>query len=330
MLIMTPQGLYCPAGDFYIDPSSGVDHAVITHAHSDHARGSSKQYYCTKESVSLLKVRLGDNICVAGHAYRENFRIRDVEISFYPAGHILGSAQVRLDINGQIWVASGDYKRDIDPTCAPFEPVPCDVFVTEATFGTPAYTWNKEVDHGKAIMDWWLTNSRQGCNSVLVAYSLGKAQRILGLLEPLTRDPIYCFPATEKLNECYRQENVKLAPTICMNKVDKNAKLSGELFLVPPSFLKSEQASILGPRYKTAFASGWVARSNSRYDNGFSLSDHADWHDLLHSIEQSGAKRVYTQHRGNGALIRELKSRGLKALPAKALFPKNPNQLCMF
>lgn len=330
MLVMTSKGLYCPAGNFHIDPSGAVDHAVITHAHSDHARRGSRQYYCAASGVSLLKTRLSKSISVRGIPYREKFRINGVELSFHSAGHILGSAQVRIEHAGEVWVASGDYKRDSDPTCEPFESVPCDVFITEATFGTPSYQWPKDVDLGKQIFDWWSENAERGVNSVLFAYSLGKAQRVLGVLRPYAKRPVYCHSAATDLNDCYRAEGVELAETICLSKVSPDRRLKGELFLVPQSFLKTDQARILGSRFETAFASGWMAGGTHGYDTGFVMSDHADWNDLLKTIKETGAKRIYVQHRGKGALVKHLRSLGLHAFPDTELTQKNPDQLMLF
>jgi putative mRNA 3-end processing factor len=329
MLKMTHRGLYCQIGDFYIDPSGAVDHAVITHSHADHARRGSKQYYCVSSGIELLKTRVGKNISVSSYHYGQSFYLKGVKVSFHPAGHILGSSQIRLEYGGEVWVASGDYKRDPDPTCEPFEVVPCDVFVTEATFGTPGYVWPKDIDLGKEIFDWWSENAGKGINSVLFAYSLGKAQRVLGVLEPYAKKPIYCHTTVTPLNECYRAQGIKLAETKCLSKVEDDRVLTGELFLVPQSFLKSEKAELLGRRYETAFASGWTARSTYGIDKGFVMSDHADWNDLLLTIKQTGAKQVYVQHR-NGSLIRHLKSIGIQAFSDKELNFKEPAQLDLF
>lgn len=329
MIIKTPQGLYCPAGNFYIDPSRAVDFAVITHAHSDHARRGSKNYFTADSGVSLLKERIGKNINVTGYAYGEKFNLNGVEISFHSAGHILGSAQVRVEFSGDVWVISGDYKREPDPTCEPFEIVKCNTFVTEATFGTPGFVWPKDTDVGREIYEWWEENSSRGVNSVLFAYSLGKAQRVLGLLEKFAKKPVYCHPSTSKINLCYRDFGIKMAPTLCLSEVENNSSLCGELFLVPQSFLNSEQAALLGESFETAFASGWTAQRTHGLDKGFVLSDHADWNDLLQTINDTDAKRVYVQHR-NGKLIRHLRSQGLWAFSDDDLIPKNPDQLALF
>lgn len=343
MLRLERKGLFCQTGNFHIDPMGAVEHAVITHAHADHARRGSQQYYTPRSGVELLKARVGKNIRVRGLNYGEKFVLGNVELSFHPAGHILGSAQVRLqqlsmgsrEPMGEVWVASGDYKRDFDPTCEPFEEVKCDVFVTEATFGTPAYRWPTGADLGRQIFEWWEKNRTLGRNSVLFAYSLGKAQRVLGLLEPLARRPIYCHPAASVLNDCYRAEGVKLAHTVCLSAIKSDQALCGELLLVPQAFLKSDQAAILGHDYETAFASGWMAKGSGGYgtggyDTGFVMSDHADWNGLLKSIIGTGAKRVYVQHRGQGALVRHLRSLGILAFPDSALAGPETNQMSLF
>lgn len=296
-----------------------VDHAVVTHAHSDHARRGSKMYYCARSGEGLLRARLGKNIQVSAHEFGVPFMLGRVRVSFHPAGHILGSSQVRMECDGHVWVASGDYKREPDPTCEPFETVCCDVFVTEATFGTPGYQWPKGRDLGREIYEWWQKNRAEGLNSIVFAYSLGKGQRLLGLLAPFTREAIYCDPAMKELTRCYRNEGFQLAPTKCLAEVEE--PLKGALILAPQSFLRSERASIAG-EYRTALASGWMADGHHGYDHGFLLSDHADWPDLLRTIKESGARKVYVQHRGKGALVRHLNKIGIKAYPDSALVEK--------
>jgi putative mRNA 3-end processing factor len=327
---MTKKGLFCQAGQFYIDPSGAVDHAIVTHAHADHARRGSKQYYCVQSGTELLKARLSQKIAVKSYAYQEIFELGGVKISFHPAGHILGSCQVRLEYAGEVWVVSGDYKREADPTCEPFEVVTCDVFVTEATFGTPGYTWKKEGNVGEEIYNWWQANAEKKINSVLYAYSLGKTQRLLGVLKPFAKKTIYCHPAAGPLNEIYRQNGFDLADTKCISQIDPTRKMRGELFIVPQGFLKTDKSEIIGDQYRTAFASGWMARGAYGYDKGFLMSDHADWNDLLLTIKQSQAKTVYVQHRGQGALVKHLRDLGLKAYPDSDLTPQNPNQLAFF
>lgn len=333
MIVMTKRGLYCEPGRFYIDPNGAVETAVVTHAHSDHARRGSQRYICAESGTSLLKVRLGKSIVAHGIPYGKKFNLGGTQVSFHSAGHILGSAQVRIERAGEVWVVSGDYKRDPDPTCEPFEVVPCDVFVTEATFGTPGYSWRKEADLGHDIYAWWQGNRKRGINSVLFAYSLGKAQRVLGVLHPHSQHPIYCHSAARELNECYRAQGISLAPTICMSTLKGHDLLKGELILTPQSFLKSDQRHVLGGRFETAFASGWMAKAGGfhrGYDKGFVMSDHADWNDLVRTVLESRAKRVYVQHRGNGALVKHLRGLGLHAFPDTELVPKQPAQMAFF
>ena len=333
MLTLTKKGLYCAAGNFYIDPSGAVENSVITHAHSDHARRGSQKYFTTRSGTGLLRSRLGKLISVQSYNFRETFSLGGVKVSFHPAGHILGSAQVRMEFGGEVWVVSGDYKREADPTCEPFESVECDVFITEATFGTPGYQWPKDRDLANEVLQWWEENKRIGRNSVLFGYSLGKTQRILGLLEPQAKKPIYCHSAAAELNECYRQEGIKLAPTICLSTLDSSVRLRGELVIAPQAFLKSPQVAVLDENFETAFASGWMAKSSGyghSYDKGFLMSDHADWNDLLLTVEQSKAGRIYVQHRGQGALVKHLRKLGLQAFSDSDLISKNPDQLAFF
>jgi putative mRNA 3-end processing factor len=323
LLAWTSKGLYCAAGDFYIDPHRAVERAVTTHAHSDHARRGCRSYFTAQCGVGLLKARLGKDIQVRGIPYGEVFHIGPVQLSFHSAGHILGSAQVRIEYEGEVWVASGDYKRDPDPSCHPFEVVKCDTYVTEATFGTPKYQWDKSSQHGEDIHRWWMNCARANMNSLLFGYSLGKAQRILAELAPFAQKPVIIHDSITALTECYRNEGRKLAPTISLSELSASYQLKGELVLAPPSLLKTEWLERLGA-FQTAFASGWMqggyGAHGQQYDHGFVMSDHADWNDIHRTIEESGATRIFVQHR-SGALIRSLKKKGLEAHPAEALEP---------
>ncbi len=319
LISWTDKGLYCEAGGFYIDPHRAVDVAVITHAHSDHARRGSRKYICVSSGVGLLKSRLGEKIEVEGQDYGAPFYLGNVKVSFHSAGHILGSAQVRIEYQNEVWVASGDYKRDHDPSCAPFEVVPCDTFITEATFGTPKFTWDKNLPHGEMIYQWWRKNAEEGINSLLFGYSLGKAQRILAELASHASRPILIHKTIHALTECYRSEGIKLAKTKNLEESLKflifDEKLKGELILAPPSIVSEKWIDKLGS-YRTAFASGWMKGSGNfhtrHYDHGFVMSDHADWNDLNQTIAECGAKRVFVQHR-DGILVRHLRKKGIEA-----------------
>ena len=328
LVAWTTKGLYCEAGGFYIDPHRAVDLAIVTHAHSDHARRGSKKYICESSGIELLKTRLGQNIQVQGFKYGECFSLGDVQVSLHSAGHILGSAQVRIQRGHDVWVASGDYKRDRDPSCEPFESVQCDTFITEATFGTPKYTWQKDVDHGQMIAEWWMSAKASNKNCILFGYSLGKAQRILAELASHATQPILVHPSIIDLTECYRRQGRQLAPIENIEtrilELEHHAKLQGELILAPPSIMKSKILPYLG-RYETAFASGWMQNSSrgfsyGGYDRGFVMSDHADWNDLNQTIRETKASRVFVQHR-NGALVKHLKSSGIEAFPVEDLAP---------
>lgn len=325
LITWTDKGLYCKAGGFYIDPHRAVDVAVLTHAHSDHARRGSKLYICEESGVGLLKTRIGHSINVKSFLYKNKFQLGEVEVSFHSAGHILGSSQIRIQRGAEVWVASGDYKRDVDPSCEPFESVPCDTFITEATFGTPKFVWDKGLEHGRMIMSWWNDQSCLSRNCLLFGYSLGKGQRILAELYPFAHQPILIHPTMKELTECYRQEGRLLAPTKdlmeALGELGEGENLEGQLILAPPSIVKEAWIHKLGV-YRTAFASGWMKGSGhfgrGSYDHGFVMSDHADWNDLNQTIFESGAKRVYVQHR-DGALVRHLKSRGIEAYPVEKL-----------
>lgn len=326
LITWTEKGLYCESGGFYIDPHRKVDLALITHAHSDHARRGSLEYICVNSGLELLKARLGQKISVKGFNYREVFELGEVKVSFHSAGHILGSAQIRIQRGHEVWVASGDYKRDRDPSCDPFESVACDTFITEATFGTPKFVWEKDLEHGRMIHEWWSENSSHGRNCILFGYSLGKAQRILAELSPFAHRPILIHDTIHELTECYRREGRKLAETkLLKDRLKDEEEIRGELILAPPSILTEKWIGRIG-QYQTAFASGWMQGSGGfgrrRYDKGFVMSDHADWNDLNRTISETGAKRVYVQHR-DGALIRHLKLKGIDARSIDDLRPIN-------
>ena len=326
LITWTDKGLYCEAGGFYIDPHRAVDLAIITHAHSDHARRGHKRYICVDSGIELLKTRIGQKIQVEAYKYGEIFFLGNTQVSFHSAGHILGSAQVRVEHKNEVWVASGDYKRDPDPSCEPFESVACDTFITEATFGTPKFVWPKNLEHGRLIYEWWSENEKKGINSILFGYSLGKAQRILAELHPFAHKPILIHETIHELTECYRRQNRNLADTVMlMDKIKElifDQRLEGQLILAPPSILMEKWIDKLGS-YQTAFASGWMqGGGRTRYDRGFVMSDHADWNDLNLTIRQTGAKKVYVQHR-DGALIRHLKRDGIEAFAIDDLHINN-------
>jgi len=312
-------GLYCPAGDIYIDPWRPVPTAVITHAHSDHARSGSSHYYAAANGVALLRHRLGAAINVTSLQYGEVTQLGAARVSLHPAGHILGSAQVRVEVDGEVWVASGDYKRQADPTCTAFEVVPCDTFITEATFGLPIYRWEDTASVAAAIYAWWMGERAKGRNALLACYSLGKAQRILAELAGITDETVYVHGATANLVDLYRDAGVTMVPTA---KVPSD-KLQGALVLAPPSAMQSPWAKRFGDA-SCGFASGWMMLRGTRrsrgYDRGFVISDHADWPALLQTTTECRAQRILVTHGYSEELARYLRDQGLSAAPLRTSF----------
>jgi putative mRNA 3-end processing factor len=317
LVISRPEGLYCPAGDFYIDPWRPVERAVITHAHGDHARAGNQHYLAAAPGEAILRVRLGQDINLQTLRYGERLLHQGVFLSFHPAGHVLGSAQVRLEYGGEVWVASGDYKTEPDGTCAAFEPVRCDTFITESTFGLPIYRWQPQVQVFAEINQWWQANAAVEKTSVLFCYSLGKAQRILHGIDARL-GPILVHGAVEPINRIYREAGVHLPPTIDAADIKKSAPMMRKaLVLAPPSAANSSWMRRFVD-YSDGFASGWMRLRGTRrrlgVDRGFVLSDHADWPGLLWAIEQTGAERVMVTHGSSGALVRYLREQGLDAM----------------
>jgi putative mRNA 3-end processing factor len=317
LIVVRPEGLYCAAGGFFIDPWRPVDRAVITHAHGDHARTGSDRYLAAQPSAAVLRTRLGD-VAPQTLAYGARLRQRDVTVSFHPAGHVLGSAQVRIERGGEVWVVSGDYKLDPDPTCDPFEPVRCDTFISESTFGLPIYRWRDPVRVIGDIAAWWRSNAAAGRASVLFCYAFGKAQRIeahLASAGALDTGPLVLHGAIEPLNRAYRASGVMLPQGQRVTDVDP-VSLRRALVLAPPSAAGSPWLRRFGD-ISDGFASGWMqlrgARRRRALDRGFVLSDHADWPGLNTAIAATGASRVIVTHGQVSNMVRWLNERGLRA-----------------
>jgi putative mRNA 3-end processing factor len=315
LIVLRREGLYCPAGDFYIDPWMNVKRAVITHGHGDHARVGMGEYHGTRTGLPILQWRLGEQEFRV-YDYGERFALGGAMVSLHPAGHVLGSAQVRVDVDGEIWVASGDYKRQADPTCAPFEVVACDTFITEATFGLPIYRWPATTEVAREILEWRDHCAGEGKAAVLLCYALGKAQRVLAELGALTDQPAHLHGAVAAGVEVYRKQGIAMLETIAVADSAKGSDFAGQLIIAPPSAAGSPWLR----RFKRAelgFASGWMRlRGNRRrrgYDRGFVISDHADWPDLLRTIVATGASRVIATHGNTDALIRVLNEQGIAA-----------------
>lgn len=317
-----PEGLYCPLGGFYIDPAEPVAQAVVTHAHGDHARQGNARYHVTRAGLGLMRERLGEPAPIEAYDYGEPFVLGEVQVSLHPSGHMLGAAQVRMQHAGRVVVVSGDYKREPDPTCAPFEPVPCDTFVTESTFALPVYRWPPMAQVLDELMAWWEDCARRGVTAVLFCYALGKAQRLLAELATRTDRVVHLHGALLRLVELYRAAGVSMVPTLPLGEHARGAALAGELVLAPPSAAGSPWMRRF-PNASTAFASGWMqVRGNRRrrgYDRGFVVSDHADWDGLLRSVADSRASRIYVTHGDGDALVRYLREQGRDAWPLTAL-----------
>lgn len=322
LLEMTAAGTYCRPGDFYVDPWQAVDRAVITHAHADHARSGCAQYLASTDSEAILRLRLGDDIRLQSVAYGETVTLNGVSISLHPAGHVLGSAQIRIERQGEVWVVSGDYKIEADTTCRPFEQLKCHTFVTESTFGLPVFKWRPQADIFGDINSWWRSNQAQKKTSILFAYSLGKAQRVIaGLNDGL--GPIFTHGAVENVNQCYRRAGIRLPATRHVASVtDKNA-FRGAMVVAPPSADTPTYTKRFADAGK-AFTSGWMQirgmRRRRSVDRGFVLSDHADWNGLINTIMASEAENVWVTHGYSSEVVRYLQEQGLDARQVETQF----------
>lgn len=322
LIAVTSKGLYCERGDFFIDPWRPVKRAVITHAHADHARRGNEHYLTSTEGRNVLQTRMGASASIQTAEYGESIEHNGVRISLHPAGHVLGSAQIRVEYAGEVWVVSGDYKVVADETCAAFEPVRCNTFITECTFGLPIYRWGSSVDLADEMNRWWRQNCDEGRVSVVYAYALGKAQRVLASVDP-TIGPIYCHGAVEQCNRDYRATGVDLPDTEYAGQGNDKRDWQGALVVAPPSAAGTTWLRKFGD-VSTAFASGWMLVRGSRrrraVDRGFVVSDHADWPGLISAIEATGAERVLATHGRTASLVRFLRERGIDADGLKTEF----------
>jgi putative mRNA 3-end processing factor len=309
--------LYCPPGDFYIDPAKSVQTAVVTHAHGDHLREGSARILMAAPGLGIARKRLNDARNVVALEYGTPFTLGPVTVSLHPAGHILGSAQVRLEHAGEVWVVSGDYKRQPDPTCAPFEPLECDVFVSETTFGQPHFVWPDTPAVVANIVRWWQINRERGKNSVLFCYALGKAQRVLAEMLRYTREPVHVHGEIATLVEVYRAAGIDMVPTVQVTATSA-AQLHGALVMATPTMNRSSWLRRLGSGTR-AFCSGWMlleGESQRRgYDMGFVVSDHADWPALVNTCRESRARRILLMHGRTDRLAAHLLELGLDAAP---------------
>ena len=315
LIEFTDKGLYVPQADAYIDPWKPVQKAFITHGHSDHSRYGMKHYIATNSAVPVIKQRLGRHNDIKGVQYGETVSVNGVKFSFHPAGHIVGSAQIRVEYKGEVWVASGDYKIEDDGISEPFQSVKCDTYITESTFGLPVFKWQSQAEVMAEINDWWRENAALGRVSILAVYSLGKAQRVINNVDH-SIGKIYTHGAVENVNEVIRAQGVHLAETHRVVQGQQFKEHAGSLVLAPPSAIDSSWSKKFKD-YSSGIASGWMAFRGTRRrrsaDRGFVLSDHADWDGLLSAIGNTGAERVFVTHGYTDIFCKYLSSVGYDA-----------------
>jgi len=314
LIEFSSNGLFCPAGGFYIDPWKPVDKALITHAHGDHARFGSKAYLCHHFTKPLLEARLGPGY-YESIEWGKPVMINGVKVSFHPAGHMIGSSQIRLEYHGEVWVFSGDYKTENDGISGAFEPLRCHTFITESTFGLPIYRWKPQQQIFADIKEWIHHNQSQGKTSIFLAYSLGKAQRILQPLSETT-DTILVHGAVYNMHMALVNAGWQLPAVERISAETPKEKLKGAVVIAPPSAENSTWMKKMSP-YAIGYCSGWMqVRGNARrrnVDGGFAISDHADWNGLLSAVKATGAEKVFVTHGYQSVFSRYLNETGINA-----------------
>ncbi len=321
LLTFKKEGIYCSRADVYIDPLKPVNKALITHGHADHSRWGHKHYLSTKSAAPVILQRLGD-INLDTVEFGETITIHGVKFSFHPAGHIVGSAQIRVEYKGEVWVVSGDYKLEDDGLSEPFETVKCHSFITESTFGLPIYKWHPQKTVFEDINSWWKKNKEQGKVTVITGYALGKAQRIIHHLDEEV-GIIYTHGAIENVNEIMRNQGIPLKATARVTPEMDKAQFVGNIVVATPSAVGSSWVKKFGP-YSVGMASGWMALRGTRrrrsVDRGFALSDHADWDGLNEAINLTGAENVYVTHGYSDIFSQWLREKGLNAKVVETQF----------
>lgn len=310
----TKKGIYCIPGKFYLDPWYPVDYAIISHGHADHSRWGNKHYLCHQDSKNILLHRLGKDISIETLNYNQIKTINGVKVSFYPAGHIIGSVQIKLEYKGKVVVFSGDYKTNTDFITTPFEPVKCHEFITESTFGLPIYSWKTEVDLQSQLQQWIVNNQRQNKTSVFFGYSLGKAQRIMSLVDGV--DEVYVHSAINNLNQAISKSGIVLPKSKLITSDFNKKDIQNKIVILPPALLGSKLLKKI-PNAATAICSGWMQiRGNRRWkgvDAGFAVSDHADWNGLLSAVKATEAEKVYVTHGSQAVFSKYLNEIGIES-----------------
>jgi putative mRNA 3-end processing factor len=321
LIEFSDKGLYCRQGGFYLDPWTPVDKAIITHGHSDHARAGSKHYLCHTHSLPILKLRLGH------HSYETldwnaPIEINGVKVSLHPAAHVIGSSQIRLEYKGDTWVFSGDYKTEDDGLSGAFEPVKCNTFITESTFGLPIYKWKPQQEIYSDIQQWIVKNSDAGLTSILIAYSLGKAQRVLQAAAPVAKK-IFVHGAIWNVHETLVNAGWNLPAVTRITPATSKEEMKGSVVIAPPSADGTPWIKRFSP-YSVGNCSGWMqVRGNARrrnVDGGFVMSDHADWNGLVDTVKATGAEKVFVTHGYQAAFSRFLNENGIEAAEVKTQY----------
>jgi putative mRNA 3-end processing factor len=329
MLTTTDVGLYCAPGDFYIDPWRPVQRAIVTHAHSDHARWGCRHYLGARPSEHLLRMRLGAEADIATLPYGQQIQHGAAKVSFHPAGHMLGSAQIRVEVAGRVAVVTGDYKLGSDPTCESWEPIRCDLMVTESTFGLPVYRWPDQEIVFDQINRWWRQNAAAGICTIIYGYAIGKSQRILAGLDR-TIGPIYTHGAVEKGVDAYRRSGVPMPPTTPVSETDSSTDFRGAIVVAVPSAHGTPWMRRFG-NVSTAMASGWMMirgmRRRRAVDRGFILSDHVDWPSLISAVDRCDPKEVWITHGSSAVVARFLRDRGYDARSIDTRFGEEEEDL---
>lgn len=314
----TKKGIYCIPGKFYLDPWFPVDYAIISHGHADHARWGMKHYLCHHHSKPVLQHRIHKDISIESLGYNDPKVINGVQVSFHPAGHIIGSAQIRLEYKGFVVVFTGDYKTTSDDLTIPFEPVKCHEFITESTFGLPVYKWLPEAVLKQQMQNWIASNQANNRTSVFFGYSLGKAQRIMKMLEGV--DELFVHRAIHNLNEALNTVAIKLPETKLITADFNKNDIQNKIVILPPSLLGSRLLKRI-PNAATAVCSGWMQiRGNRRWkavDAGFPVSDHADWDGLISAVKATEAEKVYVTHGSQAIFSKYLNEIGIPSAEVK-------------